>query len=211
MSLNTKYLSYSELDAKADEFLTEYWALNKVPVDIALIAESGLELIIVPTDGLRSIGEDSFLSSDLSTIYVDRYIWDKVGVRFNFSVCHEVCHYVLHADIVGSYQYDSVDEYKKVYKGLDDGLRTRMNWQADQLAGRILIPKAVILDDLSEWTSVNSEQIETALASPEISGSSALDYFASLAASEYSNAYDVSNDAYKYRILNDDDLKGLFR
>ena len=210
MPLNTKYLSYSELDAIADKFLTEHWNPNKIPVDIALIADRDFRLHIFPTDGLRSIGEDSFLASDFTAIYVDRYIYDNVVVRFNFSVCHEVCHYLLHADIIGSYKYDSVDEYKSVYFGLDDGLRARMNWQADQLAGRILIPKAAIMDDLTDWISANNEKIEEALASPGVSDSSASNFFAYLAAAEYSNAYDVSNDAYKYRILNDDDLTRLF-
>ncbi len=95
--MKAPFISTKEIWEKADKFRQEF-ANNECPVQIIEIAEMKLGLRLFPQPNLKAITDgDAFITSDFSTIYVDKQQFDNPNQnRIRFSVAHEVGHYVLH-------------------------------------------------------------------------------------------------------------------
>jgi len=72
MKLNLPRLTYQQIGNIADQFLTLNYPRLKLPIPIEQIAESKLNLKIYEEFNLKKDFEvESFLTSDLSTIFID--------------------------------------------------------------------------------------------------------------------------------------------
>jgi Zn-dependent peptidase ImmA (M78 family) len=127
---------------RADAFRAKYSA-GKIPVPIEEIVEFDLGLHVFPMSGLRSEASiDAFLSTDRKTIVVDRNVHDAPGIaiRYRFSLAHEVGHLELHAQIIPLLEATSIEEWKQVRQAIPEDQYNRIELQAYEFAGRLLVP-----------------------------------------------------------------------
>jgi len=143
--LTVPFLQDEEIRRRADDFREMFWQ-KKLPVDIELIAERNLHLLIIPVPDLRYHAHtDAFLSGNLKEIVYDPQIPD---VRVRFSIAHEVGHFVLHKEIVTKLRPVSYEDWKEIQQTIPDGFWGRVEYQAREFAGRMLVPKTLLIEEL---------------------------------------------------------------
>lgn len=145
MTFRPAFLTYDDLRASADEFLSEYHPQGTVPVAIEEIVEFDLCMEVIPLEGLRShVGVDAFLSNDVDTIYVDEHVVNHALGRFRFSLAHEVGHYWLHDALYQENTIQSVAEWQAVQDAIGEESYKWFEWQANCFAGLILVPAGLL-------------------------------------------------------------------
>ncbi len=127
----------------AATFLEEHNGSQEIPVPIEKIVEFRLGYDIVPFPNLeKDRGHDAFLALGVKSIYIDQYQLQHQLTRFRFSLAHEVSHLILHKNLPGIEGIHSLGEYIDWYEKQDD---EAYEWQARNLAGRILLPRAPLI------------------------------------------------------------------
>jgi RNAse (barnase) inhibitor barstar len=140
MSVAARY-QYKELAPIAEAFLREHRTWEQIPVPIEEIADLKLGINICPLPGLmRAFDIDAFSSSNFDSITVDEDIYLHNANRYRFSLAHEVSHRLLHRDLFAPYQFSRIEEYIVFQTQLDEKDRAALEWQANSLAGHILMP-----------------------------------------------------------------------
>lgn len=141
MEIKAPYLPYDRLRPLADEFLGDYNVARKIPVPIEGIVEFGFGIEVIPVPGLMRLHEiDASISSDLSTIYVDEFIYLNRPTRYRFSLAHELAHCVLHKAVFAELAFDTIAQWKVAIASIPDDQRGFIEHQAYCFAGLILVP-----------------------------------------------------------------------
>jgi len=120
---------------------------DQLPVDVFTLVELDLKLDVIPFDDLAAkYRVEAALIQDFSGIYVDAesYVfWEKGPVwkqdRLRFTVAHELSHYVLHQDQMAKINFASFEQFAAYFKA-DDGPRYVIEQEANEFAGRLLVP-----------------------------------------------------------------------
>ena len=112
-----------------------------MPVPIEWIAEADYKLDIVPVDGLLNVrGINGYVCADRSTLYVDKWIYERVETRYRFTIAHELAHLELHPDHYGHFK--SPEDWIAFHRDLPEAELTSAEWQANTFAGLVLVPEA---------------------------------------------------------------------
>jgi Zn-dependent peptidase ImmA (M78 family) len=139
------YLSEFEIRQQADNFLLQYWA-DRIPVDIELIAEQKLNLQLTPLPEYRKKhGIDASLTIDGKEIEFDQ---DVASVRIRFSIAHEIGHFILHYSKFNNNLPKSTKEWIIHIIEFPEVITSKMEFQANEFAGRILVPKKHLLNEI---------------------------------------------------------------
>jgi Zn-dependent peptidase ImmA (M78 family) len=139
------FLSDEEIRQRADNFREQHWG-NKLPIDVEIIAERNLQLLIIPIPDLRYRAHtEAFLSGDLKEIVYDPQTSE---VRTRFSIAHEIGHFVLHREIVKKLRPNSYEDWKEIQQTIPDGFWGRVEYQAREFAGRLLVPRSLLVEEL---------------------------------------------------------------
>jgi Zn-dependent peptidase ImmA (M78 family) len=96
------FISIEKIRTIADEFRSQYWPQDTIPIDIFKILEFELDIEIRSVLNLKEAGDiDALLLGDLKTIVIDQndFLNERAQNRLRFSVAHEIGHFVLHSDI----------------------------------------------------------------------------------------------------------------
>jgi len=155
------FLDSAEIWEQADAFLDQYWPSRKLPVDILNIAEFDLHLDFRTIRDLKQDSDiDALLLKDRTTILVDhwQFMETQRPNRLRFSVAHEIGHLVLHCDIIEQFMCDSVKEWVAEIQGRRDSDYYRLEWQADEFAGRILVPYEILCDAFARSMALADSQ-----------------------------------------------------
>lgn len=145
----------SNINAHAERFLKKYHPSHSIPVPIEHIAEFKLGMDIIPVPGLKDVlGKegfdiDGFISSDFSSISVDAYVYEKYETRYRFTLAHEISHKLLHINIYEQCEFSNVNEWISTVRAIPQETIDRAEWQARELAGLILVPKAILADEFN--------------------------------------------------------------
>lgn len=150
-----QWIDKEDIWERADKFRAEYWPEQSLPVNIEQIVEFRLKLDIVPLHNLQSDNDmDACLKLDLSGIVVDydRYMNTRYANRMRFSFAHEIGHFLLHKHIYNDYkrQIVSPEEWKSFIVEMSDIEYRSFEWQANEFAGRLLVPVEGLDSILSE-------------------------------------------------------------
>lgn len=186
---------------EAEQFRVDYIGNHDIPVNIENVAEKiGIAIILVP--GINSkLGMDGFLSNDLKCLYLDQDLYEdeenRYEPRIRFTIAHELGHYYLHRDVIESLDFKSVEEWVKFRMDLPPETTGWFEYQANEFAGRLLIP----LEPLIEYTKKARSSIMKSLSwnSNPISK----EQLSSMVAPIICGSFDVSSEVIEKRLKND--------
>lgn len=155
-----RYLTWDEVREKAEDFRREHvGGEDVIPVPILEIVE--IDLKIEPRtlpDLKRNFDIDGCISKDFKQIYVDEntYTNEKQERRLRFTYAHEVAHIILHQEDIINLELDTEEDWIKFRTGLPDEYHFWFEQQAYEFAGRLLVPKSKLVEELEN----NREKIE---------------------------------------------------
>jgi len=146
-----QYLSYKKIGQKADEFLNNHHPRLSLPIPIEEIAEQKLKLKIRQIMDLkRDYDVEGFLTSDLTTIFLDFNMYLKYESRARASIAHEIGHLVLHKEIFQKLEINSVEKLNSISTKITDEEYGWLEYQAYSFASQVLVPTKVLLDELKK-------------------------------------------------------------
>lgn len=140
------FISYEQLKAEASRVLLQSSYANRFPVEIELIVELDFKMEIVPIRGLQTaFNIDAFISRDMTTISVDEFVLENRLHRYRFSLAHELGHRVLHREIIGAMEFESIEDWRTQINQFPEHEYGFLEYQANTFANCLLVP-AEILD-----------------------------------------------------------------
>lgn len=202
-------LSYEQINQEANKFLEQYWKSGTIPVDIERIAEFDFHLNIFPFPNLQnSFDVEGFLSGDLTTLYIDEFVYDQRPTRYRFSIAHEIGHIILHRAIIESIYPRSVSGWRDFMLNVDPGTYGSLEYQAYVFAAATLMPRL----DLQKLFAIKKKALQPNIDDAESKGLSlevSQNYIINAIASELFASFDVSNDAAVRRITKEIERRHL--
>jgi len=138
---------------RIESFRSRFPEYESCPVDIELLAElAGYE--IIPKMDLSDL--DAFLGINLKSIFINGRRYDNPSYyrRVRFSIAHELGHAVLHSDFIRSQRIESIESYLAFTTSLTDEEYSDFEWQANEFAGRLLIPQAQLIVELHKQVTI---------------------------------------------------------
>lgn len=196
MSFKAPFLTHTDIEKAASQFLKSYHPSLDLPIPIEHIIEFDLNLDIIPMENLYKIMRLSgFLSLSRNAIYIDEYQYDNFIEKYRFTLSHEVGHYVLHQDFYESLEFESIEEYKRLLVSIPS---RELHWfesQGDNFAGRVLVPTAQLERKCLELLDANNNDIPNRYTSPQ--------YFWAYASNELAEMFEVNPMVVEIRIKNE--------
>lgn len=153
LSVECKWIPKEVLWQTVRSFREEYWPENTLPVDMEKIVEQRLRLNIEPIHSLLDeLDIDAFLKLDLSGIVVDYdcFMKERFQNRVRFSFAHEVGHFVVHKDIYKKIPFENPEEWKYFVLNMADNEYRNFEWQANEFAGRLLVPRERLIGEVKK-------------------------------------------------------------
>ncbi|MDO9530179.1 MAG: ImmA/IrrE family metallo-endopeptidase [Syntrophales bacterium] len=148
---------------ETEQIRTKHWPQETLPVNMEHIVEFELDLHIEPKHGLMSTADmDAGLRRDMTGIVVDydRYMDTKYASRMRFSFAHEVGHFFIHKEIYAEIGFVSTDEWKDFIQGVPDREYRSCEWQANEFAGRLLVPRHVLKPEIERlYNKIREENL----------------------------------------------------
>jgi Zn-dependent peptidase ImmA (M78 family) len=146
------FVSKQEIWQKAEDFRKTYCYDLTPPINMELVIEKKLKLNIEPKHHIKELTSiDAYLKSDRSGIVVDnaQYMDEKNRYerRLRFSFAHEVGHFVLHKNILKHFEIRTPLQYYNFITNTDDKEYNSFEWQANEFAGRLLVPKRKLTEE----------------------------------------------------------------
>jgi len=158
--MNITYRKNEDIWQEAEKFRQKYCDPDKpIPVPIIEIAEIKLKLNPYPVPGLKELVDViGYLSKDLTTIVIDQKIYeeDRFLNLLRFTYAHEIGHLVLHADIIRNSEFRNAEVWKKYRLDMPEDEIAKFEYQANEFAGRLMVPK----EELMKAVSIYSSQIK---------------------------------------------------
>lgn len=196
-------LSYENIRTVADGFLDQYHSSRKLPIPIEEIIEFQMGLNVIPIPGmLRCFDIDGFTSNDMSSIYVDEFVYKYRPSRYRFTLAHEVGHLILHKNIFKEAKFGNSLEWKDFIKSIPEKQYSQLEYQAYAFGGLVLVQK----EHLQELTEIQVKRAHDGGVALEANWDSAWGYIAEQLAREF----DVSTQVIDKR-LDKDRIKDAFR
>ena len=157
--------SFEVVRDSAERLRRKQWSDGQIPIDVDLIIER-LGICLVPIPNMQSLcAMDACLSPDLTVISVDhRLIEDPMqAFRVRFSLAHELGHRILHKEfykwfveeiLAEANDHGSVLDWARLVTETAERLfASHLEREADEFAGRFLVPVDALRSDLSELMS----------------------------------------------------------
>lgn len=152
-----KWIRREDICQCAEGIRNQHWPSGKLPVDVEAIVEFKLKLDIEPEHGLEpQMGMEAYLRADLSGIIVDNdhYMNDRFANRMRFSFAHELGHFFLHREFYEGVTFESADAWKEILLGLPETDYTNFEYQANEFAGRLLVPREALIHEIENACDV---------------------------------------------------------
>jgi hypothetical protein len=151
------WTSKKELWQTVDAFSNQYCPEKTIPVNMEEIVEKKLGLNIEPMHSLlEELDMDAFLKLDLTGVVVDHdcYMDERFQNRLRFSFAHEVGHFVLHRHIYKELPFSTPEEWRDFVLKLSEKEYGNFEWQANEFAGRLLVPREKLILELEKLGKV---------------------------------------------------------
>lgn len=138
---------------------------ERFPLDTVWLADTVMRLDFIPFAGLhRDFDADAAITPDFKCLYVDEAAYSHYDTKTNswqknrlrFSVAHEIGHMVLHADIAKEAKLKNWEDLRGWFQG-GNGQLGILEQEANEFAGRLLVPKDTLGALLKEFTDAKGE------------------------------------------------------
>ena len=156
MELQPIQKTTGQINAEAESFLTAYHPSKSIPIPIEEIIDLKLQMDIIQIPSLKDafaevgLDIDAFISSDFASISVDKFIQEKRNNRYRFSLAHEIGHMLLHGYLYRKFEFKTIDEWTAAIGQMPFQDQEIVEWQADEFAGLVLVPRAVLKDEFKK-------------------------------------------------------------
>lgn len=151
MSITLQRLSYKRIGEIANQFLTTYHPYLSLPIPIEEIAEQKLNLRIHEQMNLKKDYDvDGFLTSDLTTIFIDFNLYMNFENRSRFTIAHEIGHFVLHGGIFKNLNINSVARLNELAVKITGEEYRWLEFQAYSFASHVLVPRNLLFDEIKK-------------------------------------------------------------
>lgn len=150
MELQPIQKTTEQINAEAESFLTAYHPSKSIPIPIEEIIDLKLKMDIIQIPSLKDafaevgLDIDAFISSDFTSISVDKFIQEERNNRYRFSLAHEIGHMLLHGYLYRKFKFKTIDEWTAAIRQMPFQDQEIVEWQADEFAGLVLVPRAVL-------------------------------------------------------------------
>ncbi len=162
INLNIPYLRNAEIAFEADK-VRNVNNFTSIPVNIEGLIENSFQVDIVPIpDMQRNLDLEGASSPDLTTIYVDDFVYKRNLFRYRFTIAHELGHMVLHPEYFVKLEFSSIVEWTKVINEINPDDYARMEYQAYAFAGQLLVPTRFLRTEFESELDLCGSQIEMA-------------------------------------------------
>jgi len=156
MELEPIQKTTEQINAEAESFLAAYHPSKSIPIPIEEIIDLKLQIDIIQIPSLKDafaevgLDIDAFISSDFASISVDKFIQEKRNSRYRFSLAHEIGHMLLHGYLYSKFEFNTIDEWTAAIRQMPFQDQEIVEWQADEFAGLVLVPRAVLKDEFKK-------------------------------------------------------------
>ena len=148
---------------------------DRTPIDVFTFLEIDLGLNPIPFDDLKARYDvEAAIMADFTGIYLDaeQYILMEHGPewrlkRLRFTVAHELGHYFLHRHLPQTEQFTSLPNFARWTSTLG-GNKYTIEQEANEFAGRLLVPKGKLQDCFDEFARDAEKLIPHFMDSGEI-------------------------------------------
>jgi hypothetical protein len=193
--MDVPFISYDQLKAEAARVLSKSSYANHFPVAIELIVERDFKMDVVPIRGLQTaFNIDAFISRDMTTISVDEFVLENRLNRYRFSLAHELGHRVLHREILGAMEFESIEDWKTQIVQFPEREYGFLEYQANTFANCLLVPA----ESLDRRFDTAIQQIKAAGLNPADYPDECLDSIATGLGKQFA----VSRDVLLNRLTN---------
>ena len=142
------WINPKTIESSAESCLDRFHSDRTIPTPIEKIIEDNL-INIIPLPGIRAqFGSSAAISNDLSEIQIDQTEYDDHEFRARFSMSHEFGHYILHEKHIRSLTLQKIPHWKDYMQKTQKNGIDAFEFQADEFAGCILMPKKQFLKEL---------------------------------------------------------------
>ncbi|MBU2051731.1 ImmA/IrrE family metallo-endopeptidase [Patescibacteria group bacterium] len=149
MKLNLRRLTDFKIGEIAQKFLEQHHPSLSLPIPIEEIAESKLNIEIIPIKTLKQDFDiDGCLDSTLSRIFIDFDLYINQENRTRFTIAHEVGHLALHWEIFNSLEIKSQTDLYKLVDNISNEDYKWLEYQAYSFAGHILVPTQLLTHEI---------------------------------------------------------------
>ena len=155
-----KRIDKKDIWAIADKVRSTYWREGTLPIDIEKIVAFRLKLRPEPIHGLFSATDmDAYLMMDSTAIAVDYdfYMNEKFANRLRFSFAHELGHFFLHKDVFAAFDIHTFADWKNFVLNSPDYEYSSFEWQANEFAGRLLVPRSDLVLAIKQAAKIIKE------------------------------------------------------
>ena len=151
MIVPIQHLSYKKIGQIADEFLNNYHPSLSLPIPIEEIAEQKLKLKITQIANLKKDYDvDGFLTSDLTTIFIDLNMYLNFESRTRSTIAHEIGHLILHKEVFQKLNINSVEKLNYISTELTNEEYGWLEYQAYSFASQVLVPTKALFNALEK-------------------------------------------------------------
>ncbi|MFH0942940.1 MAG: ImmA/IrrE family metallo-endopeptidase [Candidatus Beckwithbacteria bacterium] len=157
MKLNLPRLSDGKIGEIAQKFLEENHSTFKLPIPIEEIAESKLNIEIIPVKRLKQdFDVDGCLVSNLSRIFIDFDLYMNQENRTRFTLAHEIGHLILHYEIFQELKIKTESDLYKLTENINNEDYKWLEYQAYSFAGHVLVPSTLLVNEIKTRLPIKS-------------------------------------------------------
>jgi len=182
---------------RTEQFREIYKKYDSCPYDVELVAEqAGYE--IIPKRDLDEL--DAFIGLNMKTIFVNARTYDNPSYanRIRFSIAHELGHAILHGEIIKNQHISNIEDYLSFERSLSDLEYKGFEWQANEFAGRLLVPRHHLIEQLHQQIQVLRDNNILHLLR------SIPDQIRSSMSTPIARFFEVSDDVIEIRLMRED-------
>jgi hypothetical protein len=160
---------------QVEEFRSKHESTKtgELPVDVFSLVELDLRLDVIPFDDLTAKFQvEAALRADFTGIYVDAETYhdfesgaDWKLKRLRFSLAHELGHYVLHRQVPQTKHFATLLDFANWTQNYG-GQKYTLEQEANEFAGRLLVPVQRLKDYYVEFTSKMDASLLSFLRAP---------------------------------------------
>jgi hypothetical protein len=153
-SFRAPWITPEEIASVIKAIQKEFPICAQIPVNVLGFAEHDLKLEF-HFKPISHLGQDAFLLRDFSGIVFDEgsFCDPASSKRLNFSVAHELGHFYMHRDVYGNCKFSSIDQWLDFVEKVSPPEYQKIEWQADEFAGQLLMPAPILAKALDETIS----------------------------------------------------------